>query len=206
MRKISSISARPTSLRRSWRCVPSPQSKRSRSPPRRTSVALSARFAVGMDPDVPRKTTSRSTAVESRWSSPTQRRACASRYTHHAAHACLQLVRARAFSDAAPGISRRVGGGSRRRRNRAHLHALGRPARGGARGQRPRRRGLHRSRSRSDRRSRRQGRRHTCRGSPPPADGAASERRAWTQRLRTQRSPRLFDHAPRAHRATALEP
>src|SRR5262245_57401442 len=62
--KISSRSTSPTSLRRSWRCVPSEQSKRIRSPPRRTSVAGSARRAVGIDPDVPRKTTSRSTAAD----------------------------------------------------------------------------------------------------------------------------------------------
>src|SRR5215211_8574089 len=46
--------------RRSWRCVPSPQSTRIRSPPRRMSVAAGPRRAVGTDPDVPRKTRSRS--------------------------------------------------------------------------------------------------------------------------------------------------
>ena len=44
--------------------MPSAQSNRRRSPPRRTRVALSARFAVGMEPDVPRKTTSSSTAAD----------------------------------------------------------------------------------------------------------------------------------------------
>ena len=54
-------STRPTSERSSCRCVPSPQSKSSRSPPRRTSVAEGARLAVGIEPAVPRKITSRST-------------------------------------------------------------------------------------------------------------------------------------------------
>ena len=53
-------STSPTSERSSWRCVPSPQSNRRRSPPRRTSVAEGARRAVGIEPAVPRKTTSRS--------------------------------------------------------------------------------------------------------------------------------------------------
>src|SRR5439155_15669923 len=52
------------SQRRSCRCVPSAQSKSIRSPPRRTRVAAGARCAVGVAPDVPRKTTSRSTAVD----------------------------------------------------------------------------------------------------------------------------------------------
>src|SRR5438477_2435226 len=59
--KISCRSTRPTEERSSWRCVPSAQSNRSRSPPRRTRIAAGARCAVGIDPDVPRKTRSRST-------------------------------------------------------------------------------------------------------------------------------------------------
>src|SRR3954471_23989686 len=46
--------------RSSWRCVPSPQSNSSRSPPRRISVAGRPRRAVGAEPAVPRKSTSRS--------------------------------------------------------------------------------------------------------------------------------------------------
>ena len=141
MRKISSSSTRPTSLRRSCRCVPSAQSKRRRSPPRRTSVALSARFAVGIEPDVPRKTTSSSTAVESRRG--TQRQPCASRYTGHAAHAGLPLVRAAAFPDAAPDVPHRIGGDSRRRCRRALVDALRRSARRRARRQRARRLRVH---------------------------------------------------------------
>src|SRR5512132_493790 len=60
--KISSRSTRPTSERSSWRWVPSPQSNSSLSPPRLTRVAAGARCAVGADPDVPRKTTSRFTS------------------------------------------------------------------------------------------------------------------------------------------------
>src|SRR5476649_826895 len=60
--KISVRSTRPTVERSSCRCVPSPQSKSSRSPPRRTSNELGARRAVGALADVPRKTTSRSMA------------------------------------------------------------------------------------------------------------------------------------------------
>src|SRR5437660_12593037 len=47
--------------RRNCRCVPSAQSKSSRSPPRRMSVAVGALLAVGMEPDVPRNTMARST-------------------------------------------------------------------------------------------------------------------------------------------------
>ena len=50
----------PDRDRSSWRC-PSPQSKSRRSPPRRTRIALGARFAVGIEPAVPKKTRSRST-------------------------------------------------------------------------------------------------------------------------------------------------
>ena len=64
MRKISRRSTRPTVERSNWRCVPSPQSKSSRSPPRRTSSAGGERRAVGALPEVPRKTTSRSTAAD----------------------------------------------------------------------------------------------------------------------------------------------
>ena len=42
--------------------MPSPQSNRSRSPPRRTSSAARCRLAVGTEPEVPRKTRSRSIA------------------------------------------------------------------------------------------------------------------------------------------------
>src|SRR4051812_46853100 len=49
----------------SWRCVPSAQSKRRRSPPRRTRSADGARWAVGALADVPRKTTSRSMPLHS---------------------------------------------------------------------------------------------------------------------------------------------
>ena len=61
VRKTSSTSTSPIDERSSWRCVPSPQSKSSRSPPRRRSSAEGARRAVGTEPDVPRKTRSRST-------------------------------------------------------------------------------------------------------------------------------------------------
>src|SRR5206468_2045729 len=54
----SSTSTRPTE-RTSWRCVPSPQSNSILSPPRCTSVAGSPRRAVGAEPAVPRKSTSR---------------------------------------------------------------------------------------------------------------------------------------------------
>ena len=57
--KTSSSSTRPTE-RTSWRWVPSPQSNSSRSPPRRTSVAGRPRRALGAEPAVPRKRTSRS--------------------------------------------------------------------------------------------------------------------------------------------------
>src|SRR6187200_106387 len=49
------------SERSSCRCVPSPQSTSTRSPPRRRSVAAVPRTAVGADAEVPRKTRSRST-------------------------------------------------------------------------------------------------------------------------------------------------
>src|SRR5687767_5246298 len=55
----SSSSIRPTELI-SCRCVPSPQSISSRSPPRLTSVAGSPRRGLGEEPAVPRKRTSRS--------------------------------------------------------------------------------------------------------------------------------------------------
>ena len=48
--------------RMSWRCVPSAQSISSRSPPRRTRSAVGERRPVGIEPAVPRKTTSRSTS------------------------------------------------------------------------------------------------------------------------------------------------
>src|SRR5438105_5465066 len=50
--------------RRSWRCVPSPQSNSIRSPPRRTRIDGSERRAVGADPAVPMKRTSRSMSIE----------------------------------------------------------------------------------------------------------------------------------------------
>ena len=59
-------STSPTVERSSWRCVPSPQSTSSRSPPRRTSRPDGPRCALGMPPDVPRKTTSRSTGADCR--------------------------------------------------------------------------------------------------------------------------------------------
>src|SRR5215467_10564354 len=59
--KISSRSGRPTTERISCRWVPSAQSNRRRSPPRRTRTAVAARDAVGALPEVPRKTMSRST-------------------------------------------------------------------------------------------------------------------------------------------------
>src|SRR4051812_26931165 len=46
--------------RTSWRCVPSPQSNRMRSPPRRTSSAGRPRRAVGAEPAVPAKNSDRS--------------------------------------------------------------------------------------------------------------------------------------------------
>src|SRR3954453_17174237 len=49
--------------RTSWRCVPSPQSNRMRSPPRRTSSAGRPRRAVGAEPAVPAKDRERSIAV-----------------------------------------------------------------------------------------------------------------------------------------------
>src|SRR4051794_15961013 len=57
--KMSVRSASPTDLS-SWRWVPSPQSKRMRSPPRRTSSAGSPRRAVGAEPAVPAKKSERS--------------------------------------------------------------------------------------------------------------------------------------------------
>src|SRR3954471_23497146 len=57
--KTSSNSTRPIE-RSSWRCVPSPQSKSRRSPPRRSSVAGSPRRAVGTEPAVPAKNSDRS--------------------------------------------------------------------------------------------------------------------------------------------------
>src|SRR5690242_6758011 len=56
---VSSIS--PAELT-SCRCVPSPQSNRMRSPPRRTSSDGSPRRAVGIEPAVPAKNTDRSTS------------------------------------------------------------------------------------------------------------------------------------------------
>src|SRR6059036_1080193 len=51
--------------RTSWRCVPSPQSKSTRSPPRRTSRAGRPRRAVGAEPAVPAKNSERSIAARS---------------------------------------------------------------------------------------------------------------------------------------------
>src|SRR5438128_1459375 len=61
--KTSSSSISPIE-RRSWRWVPSPQSNSIRSPPRRTRIDGSERRAVGADPAVPMKRTSRSISVE----------------------------------------------------------------------------------------------------------------------------------------------
>ena len=52
--------------------MPSPQSKRSRSPPRRTRSDGAPRNAVGIEPDVPRKTRSRSTPQV--WTAPSAAR------------------------------------------------------------------------------------------------------------------------------------
>src|ERR1700730_14474065 len=57
-----SMSASPIE-RTSWRCVPSPQSNSSRSPPRLTSTAGSPRRALGTDPPVPTKNSERSMAA-----------------------------------------------------------------------------------------------------------------------------------------------
>src|SRR5215217_6833680 len=65
----SSSSTSPTE-RRSCRCVPSPQSNSSRSPPRRTSVAGRPRRALGAEPAVPMKSTSRSMGLFWRAQSP----------------------------------------------------------------------------------------------------------------------------------------
>ena len=54
------MSASPAADCISRRCAPSPQSTRMRSPPRRISVAEVMREAVGTEPAVPRKMTSRS--------------------------------------------------------------------------------------------------------------------------------------------------
>src|SRR5919202_1431345 len=62
VRNTSSTSGRPME-RTSWRWAPSPQSKRRRSPPRRTSRAGMPRRAVGTEPAVPAKKTSRSIAA-----------------------------------------------------------------------------------------------------------------------------------------------
>src|SRR4051794_30701478 len=59
------MSLRPIE-RTSWRCVPSPQSKRMRSPPRRTSSAGRPRRAVGAEPAVPAKNRERSMTVSLR--------------------------------------------------------------------------------------------------------------------------------------------
>ena len=57
--KTSVRSVRPTD-RSSWRCVPSPQSIRIRSAPRRTSTAGRPRRALGTEPAVPAKKTENS--------------------------------------------------------------------------------------------------------------------------------------------------
>ena len=57
--KIASMSGSPM-LRRSWCCVPSPQSNRSRSPPARSSSAGRPRLGVGTLPAVPAKKSDRS--------------------------------------------------------------------------------------------------------------------------------------------------
>src|SRR5438034_4620255 len=62
--KTSVMSLRPIE-RTSWRCVPSPQSNSTRSPPRRTSRAGSPRRAVGAEPAVPAKNSERSIAARS---------------------------------------------------------------------------------------------------------------------------------------------
>ncbi len=57
--KMLSRSSSPTE-RSSWRCVPSPQSNSSRSPPRRISIAGRPRRALGTEPAVPAKNSDRS--------------------------------------------------------------------------------------------------------------------------------------------------
>ncbi len=52
-------SASPTE-RINWRCVPSPQSNSSRSPPRRRRIAGSPRRGLGTEPPVPAKNRERS--------------------------------------------------------------------------------------------------------------------------------------------------
>src|SRR5262245_31534150 len=70
---------------RSCRWVPSPQSNRRRSPPRRTSSEGAPRKAVGMEPDVPRKTRSRSTPQV--WTAPRAARRLVMRtVVSHASH------------------------------------------------------------------------------------------------------------------------
>src|SRR4051794_25714122 len=59
VRNTACMSGRPT-VRSNWRCVPSPQSNSSRSPPRRSSVAGRPRRAVGTEPAVPAKNSDRS--------------------------------------------------------------------------------------------------------------------------------------------------
>src|SRR5204863_299876 len=59
----SRSSTSPTVERSICRCVPSAQSKSSRSPPRRASRAVGARWAVGTEPEVPKNTRSRSTGA-----------------------------------------------------------------------------------------------------------------------------------------------
>src|SRR5437879_1508276 len=56
------MSTSPTE-RTSWRCVPSPQSNSTRSPPRMSSTAGRPRRALGTAPPVPRKNSERSTSV-----------------------------------------------------------------------------------------------------------------------------------------------
>src|SRR3989442_74179 len=60
----SVMSLRPIE-RTSWRCVPSPQSNSTRSPPRRTSRAGRPRRAVGAEPAAPAKNSERAIAARS---------------------------------------------------------------------------------------------------------------------------------------------
>ena len=74
VRNTHSTSGNPT-VRISCLCVPSPQSKSHRSPPRRTSAAGSPRRAVGTLPAVPAKNTDRSMVARGYFSTRRRERA-----------------------------------------------------------------------------------------------------------------------------------
>src|SRR6267143_256417 len=58
VRKTRETCMKLSGLCMNWRCVPSPQSNRMTSGPRFTATALTFRFGVGQDPEVPRNTIS----------------------------------------------------------------------------------------------------------------------------------------------------